>query len=59
MESKKQQHEAIKRAKKVVVEVGKEYGKLSGRKYGLFENYKPDADVALSGHSTPRRVQRR
>ncbi len=48
MESKKQQHEAIKRAKKVVVEVGKEYGKLSGRTYGLFEDYKlKDADVAL------------
>ena len=48
MESKKQQHEAIKRAKKVVIEVGKEYGKLSGRKYGLFEDYKlADADVAL------------
>ena len=48
MESKKQQHEAIKNAKKVVVEVGKEYGKLSGRTYGLFEDYKlKDADVAV------------
>jgi pyruvate ferredoxin oxidoreductase alpha subunit len=48
MEHKKQQHEAIKKAKNVVIEVGKEYGKLSGRTYGLFESYKlKDAEVAL------------
>jgi pyruvate ferredoxin oxidoreductase alpha subunit len=48
MEHKKAQHEAIKGAKKVVIEVGKEYEKLSGRKYGLFETYKlKDADVAV------------
>ena len=48
IESKKQQHEAIKRAKEVVVEVGREFGKLSGRTYGLFEAYRlDDAEVAV------------
>lgn len=48
MEHKKAEHEAIKNAKKIVIEVGKEYGKLSGRTYGLFESYRlKDADVAL------------
>jgi pyruvate ferredoxin oxidoreductase alpha subunit len=48
MEHKKQQHEAMKRAKNVVAEVGKEYGKLSGRSYGLFEAYRlDDAEVAV------------
>ncbi|MBI5695060.1 MAG: pyruvate ferredoxin oxidoreductase [Nitrospirae bacterium] len=48
IESKRQQHEAMKKAKKVVIDVGKEYGKLSGRTYGLFEEYKlKDADIAL------------
>ena len=48
MESRKQLHEAQKRAKNVVIEVGKEYGKLSGRTYGLFETYKmDDAEVGI------------
>ncbi|MBI5191231.1 MAG: pyruvate ferredoxin oxidoreductase [Nitrospirae bacterium] len=48
IESKRQQHEAMKKAKKVVIDVGKEYGKFSGRTYGLFEEYKlKDADIAL------------
>ena len=48
MESRKQLHEAQKRAKNVVIEVGKEYGKLSGRTYGLFETYKmDDAEVGV------------
>jgi pyruvate ferredoxin oxidoreductase alpha subunit len=48
MEYKKQQHEAMKSAKDVIVEVGKEFGKKFGREYGLFETYKlEDADVAV------------
>ncbi len=48
IEARKQLHEAIKKAKDVVVEVGKEYGKLSGRTYGLFDAYKlDDAEVAV------------
>ncbi len=48
MEHKKQQHEAIKKAKSVVVEVGREFGRLSGRSYGLFEKYRlDDAEFAV------------
>jgi pyruvate ferredoxin oxidoreductase alpha subunit len=38
-EHKKQQAEAMKNAKRVILEVGEEYGKLSGRSYGLFDEY--------------------
>lgn len=38
-EHKKQQAEAMKNAKKVILEVGAEYGKLSGRPYGFFDEY--------------------
>ncbi len=48
MEHKKQQSEAMKNAKKVILEVAEEFEKISGRKYGLFEEYKlDDAEVAL------------
>jgi pyruvate ferredoxin oxidoreductase alpha subunit len=48
MEIKRQQLEALKNAKKVVLEVAAEYEALTGRKYGFFEEYKlEDADVAL------------
>jgi pyruvate ferredoxin oxidoreductase alpha subunit len=48
MEIKRQQLEALKRAKEVVLEVAKEYEELTGRKYGLFEEYKlDDAEVAI------------
>ena len=48
MEHKRQQHEAMLNAKKVILNVGKEYGKLSGRSYGFFEEYRlDDADVAI------------
>ncbi len=48
IESRRQLHEAHKRAKNVVIEVGREYGKLSGRSYGLFETYKmDDAEIGL------------
>ncbi|MBI5233763.1 MAG: pyruvate ferredoxin oxidoreductase, partial [Deltaproteobacteria bacterium] len=45
---KKQQSEAIARAKDVVAEVGGEFEKLSGRPYGLMETYRlGDAEVAV------------
>ncbi len=48
IESRKQLHEAHKRAKNIVIEVGREYGKLSGRSYGLFETYKmDDAEIGI------------
>lgn len=48
MEHKKQQSEAMKAAKKVILEVAEEFEKISGRKYGLFEEYRlDDAEVAL------------
>jgi len=48
MESKKAQSEAMKRAKKVILEVGKEYGSVSGRSYSFFEEYKTDdADYVI------------
>ena len=47
-EHKKQQAEAMKNAKKVILEVSEEFYKLTGRKYGLFEEYKTDdADVVI------------
>jgi pyruvate ferredoxin oxidoreductase alpha subunit len=47
-EHKKQQAEAMKLAKRVILEVGEEYGKLSGRPYGLFdEYYTEDADYIV------------
>lgn len=48
MEHKKQQAEAMKNAKQVILSVGKEFGTISGRAYGLFETYKmEDADYGL------------
>ncbi len=48
MAFKYQQSEAIKRAKDVAVEVGKEFQEKFGREYGLFESYRlDDADVAV------------
>lgn len=47
-EHKAQQAQAMKNAKKVILEVAEEFEKLTGRKYGLFEEYKlDDADVAI------------
>ncbi|WP_271629469.1 pyruvate ferredoxin oxidoreductase [Caldicellulosiruptor sp. DIB 104C] len=47
-EHKRQQAEAMRNAKKVVLEVAEEFAKISGRKYGLFETYKlDDAEVAI------------
>jgi pyruvate ferredoxin oxidoreductase alpha subunit len=45
-EHKRQQAEAMINAKRVVQEVSEEFYKLTGRKYGLFEEYKTeDAEV--------------
>ena len=48
MEAKKAQAEAMKRAKKVILEVGKKFGDKTGRYYGFFEAYRmEDADTAV------------
>ncbi len=47
-EHKRQQAEAMRNAKKVVLEVSKEFEKMTGRKYGFFEEYKlEDAEIAI------------
>lgn len=47
-EHKRQQAEAMMKAKKVVLEVSEEFAKLTGKKYGLFEEYKTeDAEVCM------------
>ncbi|MBZ4645188.1 MAG: pyruvate flavodoxin/ferredoxin oxidoreductase domain protein [Clostridia bacterium] len=47
-EHKRQQAEAMRNAKKVILEIAAEFEKLTGRKYGLFEEYKmEDAEVAI------------
>jgi len=48
MEHKKQQAEAMKRAKSVILEVAARFRDISGRSYGLFEEYRmKDAETAL------------
>ncbi len=48
MEFKHEQSKAIARAKQVVIDVGKEYGELTGRSYGLMEEYRlDDAEYAI------------
>ncbi len=47
-EHKRQQVEAMELAHDVVVKIGEEYGKLSGRKYGKLEQYMcEDADIGV------------
>jgi pyruvate ferredoxin oxidoreductase alpha subunit len=47
-EHKREQAQGMINAKKVILEIAKEYEKLSGRKYGYFEEYKlEDAEVAI------------
>jgi pyruvate ferredoxin oxidoreductase alpha subunit len=47
-ESKRQQAEGMKQALSKILEVSAEFEKLTGRKYGLFEEYKmDDAEVAI------------
>ncbi len=48
METKMNQRLAMKNAKKVILDVAAEFEKMSGRKYGFFEEYKlDDAEVAI------------
>lgn len=48
MEHKKQQAEAMVNAKDVILSVSKEFAGISGREYGLFEEYMmEDAEMAL------------
>ncbi|HHW10947.1 MAG TPA: pyruvate ferredoxin oxidoreductase [Firmicutes bacterium] len=47
-EHKRQHHEAMVKVKPVILEIAEEYAKISGRKYGLFEEYMlDDAEVAV------------
>ncbi len=47
-EHKRQQAEAMKNAKKVILEVAEDFEKMTGRKYGFFEEYKlEDAEIAI------------
>lgn len=48
METKKAQREAMIAAKQVILDIGKEFGKMSGRSYGFFEQYRTeDADAIM------------
>jgi pyruvate ferredoxin oxidoreductase alpha subunit len=48
MEHKRQQAEAMVQAKPVILEAARDYAKLSGREYGLFEEYMlDDAEIAV------------
>jgi pyruvate ferredoxin oxidoreductase alpha subunit len=48
METKYNQVEAMRRAKQVILDVCADFEKISGRKYGLFEEYKmEDAEYAV------------
>lgn len=48
LEHKRQQAEAMANAKRVIVEIGKEFEKISGRPYGLIETYgMEDAEAAI------------
>ncbi len=47
-EHKRQQIEAMKNSKPIITDIGKEFGKVSGRTYGFFEEYKMnDAEAAI------------
>lgn len=47
-EHKAQQAEAMKNAKQVILDVAKDFEKMTGRSYGLFEEYKlEDSEVAI------------
>ena len=47
-EHKRQQTDKLSKAMPVIVEVGKEYGKLTGREYGIFETHgMDDAEMAI------------
>jgi pyruvate ferredoxin oxidoreductase alpha subunit len=62
-EHKRQQTDALSKAMPIIVEVGKEYGKLTGRQYGIFDAYEmDDAEMAIvvlsSASGTARMVVR-
>ena len=47
-EHKAQQAEAMKAAKQVILDISKDFEKMTGRTYGLFEEYKlADAEIAI------------
>jgi pyruvate ferredoxin oxidoreductase alpha subunit len=47
-EHKRQQAEDIKNSKPIIMDVAKEFKKISGREYGLFESYQlEDAEIAI------------
>lgn len=47
-EAKRQQVQALENALQVIPQVGAEYGKLSGRSYGYFEEYRlRDAEISI------------
>lgn len=47
-EHKRQEIEAMKNSKQVIIDAGKEFSKVSGRGYGFFERYKmDDAEVSV------------
>ncbi|MGI6118218.1 MAG: pyruvate ferredoxin oxidoreductase [Bilifractor sp.] len=48
MEAKRAQEDAMIRSKDVILRVGEKFGKMSGRTYGLFEEYRTeDADYIM------------
>ncbi|MCR5507595.1 MAG: pyruvate ferredoxin oxidoreductase [Lachnospiraceae bacterium] len=48
MEAKKNQEAAMENSKEVIVNVGRSFERISGRKYGLFEEYRTeDADYIM------------
>ena len=48
METKMAQNTAMRNAKQVILDIGKEYGEISGRTYGFFEEYQlEDAEYAV------------
>ncbi len=48
METKRAQREAMKNAKKVILEIAEKFEQMTGRKYGFFEEYRmEDAEYAI------------
>ncbi len=48
MEARRAQMQGLRNAKQVCIDIGKEFGQISGREYGLFEEYRmEDAEYAM------------
>ena len=48
MEARRAQMQGLRNAKQVTLDVAKEFAEISGRQYGLFEEYRlEDADYAM------------